>query len=104
MTRSASLVSCDLLHWLDAMASPCDPAKERENQKKKRKSRPSRDKQNGKKGSSPLGLKLGKRLALGVITDDAGIDVAANIQLLGPEHRHLGRRCAGRICLGSFLS
>ncbi len=37
----------------------------------------------------PLWLMLCKDLSLGVIADDFDVDEAAQVQLLGPEHRHL---------------
>lgn len=39
--------------------------------------------------SLPLGLELLKDLALGVVSDDARVDEAAQIELLCPKHRHL---------------
>lgn len=38
----------------------------------------------------PLGLVLGKDLPLGVVADDLDVDEGTNVQLLRPEHRHLG--------------
>lgn len=40
---------------------------------------------------APLSLVLLKDLALGVVTQSADVDEAAQIELLGTEHRHLGR-------------
>ena len=41
----------------------------------------------------PLGLKLGKDLALGVVANVADVDVTADIELFGAEHRHDGGLC-----------
>jgi hypothetical protein len=34
-----------------------------------------------------------KDLSLGVVANGAGLDEAAQVELLGPEHGHDGRRC-----------
>lgn len=38
----------------------------------------------------PLGLVFLKDLALGVVANGAGLDEAAQVELLGPEHGHVG--------------
>jgi hypothetical protein len=38
----------------------------------------------------PLGFVLSKSLPLRMIAQDPGTDEAAQVELLGPKHRHLG--------------
>lgn len=38
----------------------------------------------------PLGFVFLKDLALGVVANGAGLDEAAQVELLGPEHGHVG--------------
>lgn len=40
----------------------------------------------------PLSFVLVEDLALGVVTDRLDVDEAPDVELLGPEHRHLERR------------
>lgn len=41
-------------------------------------------------GCAPLGLVRGKDLPLGVVANDLDVEEAPNVELLRPEHRHLG--------------
>lgn len=47
---------------------------------------------------APLGLELGVHLSLGVVPNRLDVDEAADIELLGPEHRHVGRLIWGGAC------
>lgn len=54
--------------------------------------------------SSPLRLELLEHRALRVVADDARVDEAAQVELLGPEHRHLGRVSRGCRRLAAWFS
>ena len=51
----------------------------------------------GERVCAPLSLVLFEDLALGVVAQGAHIDEAAQIELFGAEHRHLGRIGGGSV-------
>lgn len=56
----------------------------------------------GAGGSIPLCLVFCENLSLGVVSNDLDVDEASKVQLLRPEHRHVGELCTSRALMNGF--